>query len=103
MSKINRSHSTSIERADDVLKFLNKHSLVTKISLGIIKAKRPPSKTHGKFKITVKKGSILLEVNTKSSNQEIHVFGDDLHKIAGDTSKELRKERQQVSFGKHYK
>jgi hypothetical protein len=102
MSKINSSHSTSIERANDVLKFLNKHSLVSKISLGIIKAKRPPSKTHGKFKITVRKGSMLLEVNTKSSNQEIHVFGNDLNEIATDTAKELRKEKEQVSFGKHY-
>jgi hypothetical protein len=103
MSKINSSHSTYIERAKDILKYLNKHSNVTNISLGIIKIKHPPSNTHGKFKITMTQRHILLEINSKSSNQEIHIFGKDLQTIAHDVAKELRNEGLEISFGKHFK
>ena len=101
--KISSSHSTYIERATPILKFLNTQSAISKISLGIIKIKRPPAKTHGKFKITITKNHILLEVNSKSSNQEIRIFGQDLKIIAGNISSELKKEGEEFIFGEHFK
>lgn len=95
MSKLSRSHSTYIERAENILKFLQTIDEISKISLGIIKVKNPSGKTHGKFKITITKSHILLEVNSKSSNQEIRIFGQDLENISKTIIKELKKEKQE--------
>jgi hypothetical protein len=83
MSKINRSHSTYIDKAGKVLSFLNSNPLVKKISLGIICPKRPPAKSHGPYKLTITSTHILLEVNSKAANQEIHIFSDNRAKREG--------------------
>lgn len=81
MSKNSRSHSTYIENATPILKFLEKNSSVTKYTLGIIKTKKPPSKTVSKPKIILKENSILIRVNSKFSNQEIYVYGNSLEEV----------------------
>ena len=81
MKKLSRSHSTYIENAESILKFLEKNENVTKFTLGIIKPKRPPSKTVTKAKIILKDNSILIRVNSKMSNQEIYVYGNNLEKV----------------------
>lgn len=81
MTKLSRSHSTYIDRAEPILKKLKKNPNISKISLGIIRIKYPPAKSHGKFKISVNEKYILLNVNSKASNQEIRIYGKDLESI----------------------
>ncbi len=81
MSKNSRSHSTYIENAESILKFLEKNEFVTKYTLGIIKNKKPPSKTITKPKVILKENSILIRINSKFSNQEIYVYGNNLEQV----------------------
>lgn len=101
MKKINRSHSSYIERAEKLLKFLSRNHLVSKVVLGIIVPKRPPARTHGKFKITVKDKYILLQVNSKFFNQKIHVYSKEPEKLVLEMTKFLNGKGLEVTFGKN--
>jgi hypothetical protein len=78
MQKISSPHSSYIEAAEKVLKFLNKSRGVSKISLGIIKPKKSISRSVTKPKITLLENHILIRVNSKLYNQEIRVYGQNL-------------------------
>ena len=95
MTKLSRSHSTYIDRAEPILKKLKQNPNITKISLGIIRIKYPPAKSHGKFKVSLKEKYILINVNTKSSNQELRIFGKDLESIKGYIEDSLKKLKQE--------
>lgn len=77
MKKITQAHSTYIEEAEEVLKWLNKEVLVKKIVLGRIIVKARPSKSVTPLKITESTGCLLLKINSKQSHQEIRVYSDE--------------------------
>lgn len=98
MKKLNRSHTTYIERSEKVLKYLHKIDKVSKVSLGLIKVKRPSTKTHGPFKLKLTTSHLLLEVNSKNANQKIHIYGENLKEVAKDVKKFLKESGEGVIF-----
>lgn len=90
MKKISSSHSSYIENAEELIKFLRKNILVSKISLGIIKPKKSASKTVTKPKISVLPTHILIRINSKLYNQELRVYGQNLETLEKDLNKFLR-------------
>jgi hypothetical protein len=79
MKKITQAHSTYIEEAEGILKWLDKEVLVKKIVLGRIIVKARPSKSVTPIKITESTGCLLLKINSKQSHQEIRVYSENMH------------------------
>ena len=80
--KFSSPHSTYIEQAEKVIRFLQKHPGISKISLGIIKTKKSASKSFTKPKVSVLENHILIKVSSKLAVQEIRVYGKGLENIA---------------------
>lgn len=87
--KFSSSHSTYIEQAKDILKFLEKQDNISKISLGIINPKKSASKAFTKPKITTLENHILIKVSSKLAVQEIRVYGQNLEKTTKDLIKKF--------------
>jgi hypothetical protein len=81
MKKITQAHSTYIEEAEGILKWLNKEVMVKKIVLGRIIVKARPSKSVTPLKITESTGCLLLKINSKQSHQEIRVYSEDCNNL----------------------
>lgn len=79
--KFSSPHSTYIDQAEAVIKFLQKHPDISKISLGIIKPKKSASKSFTKPKIMILENHILIKVSSKLAVQEIRVYGKNLQEI----------------------
>jgi hypothetical protein len=79
--KLSSPHSTYIDQAKKLLKFLDKNSNVSKISLGIIKPKKSASKSFTRPKATLTKNHILIKVSSKLAVQEIRIYGKNLEQI----------------------
>lgn len=82
--KFSSPHSTYIDQAERVIKFLQKHPDISKISLGIIKPKKSASKSFTKPKIMILENHILIKVSSKLAVQEIRVYGKNLQEIKKD-------------------
>jgi hypothetical protein len=79
--KITRSHTTAIEEAADVVRALQKHSDVSKIVLGAIKAGLPNGQPRVKsIPIT---GGIRVEVRGIHSKQQLFVYTAEPEAVAG--------------------
>ncbi len=89
--KFSPSHTTYIEQATKILKFLERQENVSKISLGIIKTKKSMSKSFTKQKIKILENHILIKVNSKLAVQEIRVYGQNLEKIEKELIKNFSK------------
>lgn len=76
MKKITQAHSTYIEEAEELLKFLNKEPSVKKIVLGRIVVKVRSSKSITPPKVIESTGCLLIKINSKQSNQEIRAYSD---------------------------
>lgn len=90
MKKITQAHSTYIEEAEELLKFLSKDQTVKKIVLGRIAVKTRSSKSVTPPKITESSGCLLIKINSKQSNQEIRVYSDDCTTLKSNLNKFLR-------------
>lgn len=90
MKKITQAHSTYIEEAEGLLKFLNKETLVKKIVLGRIVVKARSSKSITPPKITESSGCLLIKINSKQSNQEIRAYSDDCAALKSNLNKYLK-------------
>lgn len=83
--KFNMRHTTIIEAALPFVQKLKASPMVTKISLGIIKPAHGNPNRNGaahQVKALVLPTAVRLSVRGRSSVQEFHVFGPDLHAIA---------------------
>lgn len=89
--KFSSSHSTYIEQAEKVLKFLERNQTVSKISLGIIKSKKSASKSFTRPKVILLENHILIKVSSKLAVQEIRVYGKNLREIEKELSKNFCK------------
>lgn len=81
MSKFSSPHSTYIDQAKKLLKFLDKNPNVSKISLGIIRPKKSASKSFTKPKATLASNHILIKVSSKLAVQEIRIYGKNLEQV----------------------
>lgn len=72
--KISKSHSTMIDVSIDLVKMLNKHPDVKKITLGIITPGLRSSQKR--LKVITIKGGIKATVKGTCSMQEIYIYTD---------------------------
>lgn len=76
--KFQSSHTTVVLGAAVIADIADTCSVVTKISLGYIKAGLPPAKGLKRLKIVTDEGSLLLIVRDNISQQELRVYATDV-------------------------
>jgi len=77
--RVSKQHSTVIEAAHDVVKFLHTLPVVTKIALGRIDVHLPP--TEKRMKFSEIRGGLKLQIRGTNSIQQIMVYSTDVHSI----------------------
>ena len=87
--KTTGSHTTFIDAAENVVKFLARCFCVKKYSLGIITPARSKSK---RIKITDCQGGIKLIVYGNAYIQELFVYSDEVGKLKEELRSKLEKE-----------
>jgi hypothetical protein len=74
--RVSKQHSTVIEAAHDIVKFLNKMPEVTKIALGRLDVHLPA--TEWRIKFTEIRGGLRLQVRGTNSIQQIMVYSNEV-------------------------
>jgi len=72
---VSKQHSTVIEAAQDVVKYLQKNSEISKIALGRIDVHLPS--TEWRIKMTEIRGGLKLQIRGTNSIQQIMVYTTD--------------------------
>lgn len=80
MVRITKSHSTLIEEAEKIIKYLNRDDNVSRVSAGVIQS---IGSGPIKVKITTDSGAILLQVRGSSSVQDVRIFSSDFQHTIG--------------------
>ncbi len=89
--RVSKQHSTVIEAAEDIVKFLHKVPEVSKIALGRIDVHLPP--TEWRIKFAEIRGGIRLQIRGTNSIQQIMIYTSESAVI---------KERLDLEFSKKY-
>ena len=87
-SKITSSHTSHIEVAKPLIKFAENESLVTKISVGIMKSVSKPSPKR--LKILLEQACLLLKVRGNKYIQEIRFYSENLAELEQKVKKEAK-------------
>jgi hypothetical protein len=88
--KFTGNHTTLIPLASVLCDSMAKDVCITRISPGFIKAGLPSVKGNRRLKITKDGAQILLTVRDNTSQQEIHVYADEIPSTVLRITKEAR-------------
>lgn len=98
--KFTKSHTSSIEAAEPILKVLETRPEVTKISLGRIKNGLSNVGGHRRVKITeIGEKALRLAVRGNISHQEVTIFTEEKEKTTKAIESECENMKYIVSFG----
>jgi hypothetical protein len=84
--KFGGDHTTVIPAAGIIADIAGSCRVVTKISVGFIKAGLPNAKGKRRVKIAVEEGGILLTVRDNTSQQELRVYVSRKGRVSRDVS-----------------
>jgi hypothetical protein len=85
--RVSKQHSTVIEAAHEVVKFLHTLTEVSKIALGRIDVHLPP--TEKRIKFSEIRGGLKLQIRGTNSIQQIMVYSTDVASVKEKIEKEF--------------
>jgi len=86
--RVSKQHSTVIEAAHDVVKFLHTLPAVSKIALGRIDVHLPP--TEKRLKFSEIRGGLKLQIRGTNSIQQIMVYSTDVPSVKSKLESEFK-------------